>query len=140
MSIKCELIPRNDLNPEQHKELANAFCYWAGPENGHESMDGYAAACMLNGEAPPTAAMGILYREILLRESPWINSARELIDEIERLRPQLARAPSHRCIRFTVMSEGYDRRQQIARLWDELPVELVNNVLIDGRSWKELDE
>ena len=141
MPIECELIPRSDLNPEQRQELANAFCYWAGPENGFETMDGYAAWCMLEGELPPTAAMGILHREMEVREACTTihvaaKQANELVEEIERLRTQFEQTPSLRCLRFAVMSEGYNRRQQITVLREWLPESLLDDVLIDGRSWR----
>jgi len=54
-------------------------------------------------------------------------------------RPTQALTPGAEGISFTVGARGYDRRRTLDSLRRHVPAELVEDVLVEGRSWQQVE-
>lgn len=128
MPVVCELKVRQDLTPEQLKELGKALEAWATRERSNAGLlcwiDQEGLDSLLSGE-PPTP-LGLRVKQLNEGVS-W-----------EKIRQDLGSVVSDRSLRFTVNDEpGCPRGQVIESLREAIPAELVEDVLINDVSWTE---
>ncbi len=128
MPVVCELNPRQDLTPEQHKQLGKALEEWASRERRNVGLlcmiDQAGLDSLLSGEPP----------------NPLGLRAKQLNEGVswEKIRQDLGPVASDRSLRFSVKDEpGYSREKVIESLREAIPTELVDDILIDEVSWTE---
>ena len=144
MPISCEVIPRVGATPAELKALGSALLRWyvrecRGDGIAH-SVDTEALIEMLNGRLPVPRVP---------RPSPAcvppdsgddtpvpgpIKGYEIPAPRLERLRQALAEARRPAAL-VRLRQRNYDRARAVANLRQHLAAELVQDVLIDGRSW-----
>jgi hypothetical protein len=144
------VIPRPDATVGQLKELGAALTRWwqdtaGGPGRPLCWIDQDALHDLQAGELPQPFALRLL-TEVNATDGPHMN-ARELREALlkagaayPRLGELLPR-PDARTVSFG-FGEGRppDRRQVVESLRGSIPEDLVEDVLVDGRSWNEAAE
>jgi hypothetical protein len=155
----CEIIPRQDANPEQLKRLGRVLAQWWQDEGkdrarGTQWIDQSAVNDLLAGELPQPFALRLLAEVNSHAEATGDRkkattsaariSTRELYEALERARqvyPQLRRLipqPDSRTVRVNLgLRSGTERDRLIDTLRLALPAELVEDVLLNGKSWDE---
>jgi len=121
MPIRCEIIPREDATPDQLRQLASAILRWYNQEVRGEGatrrIDQHGLTSLQAGKLPDALALGAV-------AGP---------DEPD---PELDR---HAVAIVVRGGPAYDRKAVIASFRRDLSPELVQDVLVAGRSWNLLD-
>jgi hypothetical protein len=152
MFIECELTPRAELTPRQYKHLGEQLGRWCDEQcasGTFQWIDEDALAELLRGERPQPVFVRKVQRHLgrtlrldeqmvqrLTSDDPeaMLDSEQELAQEI---RSSLG-GDAMRCTVIFSLHGGakFDRRETIAALRAVLPVDLIEDVRIDGRSWE----
>jgi hypothetical protein len=116
MSIRCVIFPRRDATPRQRRELGAALHRWYARESREHGMALYTNQqginALLAGSWPPAE-------------------------------PRKGKAKSKRRPPVLLDVRGgkhYNRQATIESLRKDIPASLVDDVLIDGRSWGRAEE
>jgi hypothetical protein len=135
-SLECEIIPRPDATPEQLKALADALDNWIGNHAVPSVTTAYALADLRAGELPqPLSVAFEHYLDDHLVECGGESPSGP------------ARAQRHRAILEklgpmatgrTVFVHVRDVQEAAESLRQAIPAELVEDILIDHRSWDEI--
>jgi hypothetical protein len=138
-TIGGEVIARPGATPSQLKVLGITLCAWGEREGGRtgmlHSIDNLSLLSLLSDGSPES-----LFLQILGASPP----PKGRNGKGRSFRPQpsepAAEDPAERSVFFVVRGgPGYNRRRLIASLRRSLPAELVQDVVVDGRSWKSMD-
>jgi len=117
MSIRCIIFPRRDATPRQRRELGAALHRWYARESREHGIALYtnqqAINALLAGSWPPSES----------RKGKTTKSKR--------------RPPVLLDVRD---GKQYSRQATIESLRKDIPANLVEDVLIDGRSWGRAEE
>jgi hypothetical protein len=143
MPIDCEVVPRAAATPEQLRALGSALLRWYVRECKEDgiahSLDTESLIELLNGRVPP-ARLARLSASTVRAGSGSNPSAVRLggyeipVPDIGQLRAAVGEAEEPSAV-VRVRKSNYDRRRTVASLRRILPAELIEDVLIDGRSW-----
>jgi hypothetical protein len=133
--VECEVIPRRDANPGQLKALADALDRWIADHAVPSVTTSYALADLRAGELPqPLSVAFERYLDDHLAErggTPPSGTERGV-----RHRAILDKLGSMARGR-TVFVHVRDAREAAETLRRCVPAELVEDILIDHRSWEE---
>jgi hypothetical protein len=153
-----EVFPRQDATPEQLKRLGAGLTEWSsrtGKSGGANWIDRAALDDLLAGELPqpfvlrvltemkggksssgPQALLAAPARMTTRQLREALHQARETYPELARLLPQA----DSRTVPFGLArGSRVDRSQIIANLRRYISPDLVEEILIDGRSWEVLE-
>jgi hypothetical protein len=131
--VSGEVVPRRDATSDELKALGLALADWSEAQLRAggllRSIDNIVLAELLGGDDPSEYVFAVLSSEeedtcltITCRTPPHSDpaeAARRLI------------------VACSFCGAGYDRRRAIDSLRDAVPAGLVEDVLIDGRSWDQ---
>ncbi len=144
MPIDCEVVPRLGATPAQLKALGSALLRWYVRESRDDgvaqSVDTEALIELLNGRQPaprvprPSPAYAASGAAPAAREPAGLGGYELRVPSVEQLRQALAEA-RRPAARLHVREGNYDRARTVASLRAHIPVELVGDVRLDGRSW-----
>jgi hypothetical protein len=132
---ECEIIPRRDATPQQLKQLAGVLDRWI-PANATPSMTtNYALADLHEGELPQPLSVALEhYLDDALAQRGLEPPARsERAERRRQILEKLGRLATTR----TILLRVPDARQAAASLREAIPADLVDDILIDRRSWAE---
>jgi hypothetical protein len=152
--LDCAIIPRHDANPDELKELAAALAAWwraecSAPGSAVERLDEDALNDLQAGELPQPFGLRLLgwFRDPEAHRGaavPRRLTARDMTDVLRHARdanPAVARRipPTNLRAVFLGLSNHSELavNRLLASLRLRLPPDLVEDVLIDGRSWDE---
>src|SRR5262249_36776036 len=131
--VPCWVIPRRDGNRPQRQALGDALGRWSNRESGPTGllhhMDNLALLDLLAEESPQALVLQMLGKAT--EADPWGEKVKT---------PQGADSdvPEERTIFFAVRGgPSFDRCRVIASLRQDIPAELVEDILIDGQSWQD---
>jgi hypothetical protein len=118
MPIRCEVIPRRSATPQELQKLAAALQRWCHNEvkgeGGSRRLDPQAMEDLLAGKLPQRLAV----ESLIGPDEPDPEADRRAVPVVVRGGP------------------AYDRKVIVQGLRREIPAELVEDVLVAGRSWK----
>ena len=141
MPIDCEVLPRPGATPADLKALGSAVLRWYVREcragGMAHSVDTEALIEMLNGRPPaPRVPRPSLVSVTSPPDdyAPGLGGYEMRAPDVEQLRQalELARRPA---ALLRVRDGRYDRARTVANLREHIPGDLVQDLLIDGRSW-----
>ncbi len=155
LSLDCAVVPRHDCTAQELKSLGAALTEWWESEWEERSgglcwVDGDALNDLLAGELPLPFGLRLLsglrgmavYQG--LEPAGTRLTAQEVREALQRARdtyPALAHLIPRAELRAVFFGLGRrdraGRRQLVASLRARIPAELIEDVLIDGRSWDE---
>lgn len=152
--LDCAIIPRRDLTSDELKELGVSLAAWwraecAAPGSAVERLDEDALNDLLAGELPQPFGLRLLgwFREPGAHRGltvPRRLTARDMSDVLRHARdanPTVARRIPPADLRAVFLGlANYTEpavRRLLAGLRRRLPADLLDDVLIDGRSWDE---
>jgi hypothetical protein len=129
--VPCEVVPRRDATSDDLKMLGLALADWSAaelrPGGLLRSIDNIVLAELLGGDDPSQIVFAVLRGEddadtvtILRRTPPHMNPAR---------------AARELVVACAFCGPDYNRHRAVESLRDAVPAGLVEDVLIDGRSW-----
>jgi hypothetical protein len=141
--LDCEIVPRHDATPAQLRDLGLILAGWAGRESADTGILHFisrnALADLSNGNRPPT---------FLEQYQEMLNETRALSGNLTALDPEaqaLDRAklkemlgdhgPLHRLF-FQVRGSYATRGRILSNLRENIPAEMVEDVLVADRSWE----
>jgi hypothetical protein len=134
-SLECEVIPRRDATPAEFKRLAEALERWIGRHAVVSMTTAYALADLHEGELPQPLSVALehyLDDNLVQRgQTPPSGAARA-----ERHR-QILQTLGEMATRRTVYVRVQDARQAADSLRQSVPAELVEDILINNRSWDD---
>ena len=130
--VGCWVIPRWDATPEQRQVLGEALGRWSKRESDPNGllhhMDHLALLDLLAVESPQACVLQMLGKAG--EADPWRESAAPGEEADKTI-------PEERTVFFAVRGgSSYDRWRVIASLRQDIPAELVEDILIDGQSWQ----
>ncbi len=130
--IPCEIVPRCDATPEQLKALGEALAAWSEEQFATDSalrtIDNLVVAQFLGTDDLLEMVFAVVYAE----------SADDGLTITRRGRGATqAAAPEPLIVFCSFRGANYDRGRVIAGLRAAIPAELVQDIVIDGRSWNE---
>jgi hypothetical protein len=121
MPIRCEVIPKRDATPAQLRALGTALDRWCHQEikdeGGSRRVDRQAVDDLLAGQLPQPLAV----ESLMGPDGPDPEADRRAVPLVVRGGP------------------AYDRKATILGLRREIPAELVEDVLVAGKSWQLLE-
>jgi hypothetical protein len=134
--VGCHIIPLRNGTWQERQALGRALSHWseraAGKSGLLESLDHLALLSLLGGESSQDLCHGMLEDSTNLPLRPG-----EMDQKTAEGRKE---DDEDRTIFFAVPGgKSYNRRRVIEKLRQEIPAELVQDILIDGRSWQEID-
>jgi hypothetical protein len=152
--LDCAIIPRHDATPDELKELGAALAAWwraecSVPGSAAERLDEDALNDLREGELPQPFGLRLLgwFREPAAHRGLAGSrrlTARDMTDVLRHARdanPRVARRipPTNLRAVFLGLSNHSELavNRLLASLRLRLPPDLVEDVLIDGRSWDE---
>ncbi len=143
MPIECEVIPRARASADDLKALGTALLRWYVRERDRDgvahSLDTEALVDLLNGRLPPARLKRAPSSSPVPREvvpSPVHLGGYEMrLPDVRRLQAALAAVAEPVAI-LRVRRWNYERRRVLASLRDYIPAELVQDVRVEGKSWK----
>jgi hypothetical protein len=155
--LDCAIIPRRDLNSDELKELGVSLAAWwraecAAPGSAVERLDEDALNDLLAGELPQPFGLRLLgwFREPGAHHGitlPRRLTAQDMSDVLRHARdsnPTVARRIPPAELRAVFLGLcNYTEpavRRLLAGLRRRLPADLLEDVLIDGRSWDDPHE
>jgi hypothetical protein len=128
--IPAQIVPRRNASSEELKLLGHALANWSEAELHAGGLlrfiDNIVLVELMGGDDPSEVVFAVLYGETdddcltIVRLTPPHTDP----DAAQRL-----------IVDCSFCGAGYDRHQAIASLRNAVPGELVEDVLIDGRSW-----
>jgi hypothetical protein len=154
--LDCAVIPRQDSTTDELKELGAALLAWwraegLNPGSAAERLDEAALNDLLAGELPQPFGLRLLgwLREPgvrgAVRAGPSRLTAEDVAEVLRRAQnasPAVARRLPRPDLRAVFIGLADRDRPALARtllnLRQHLPIELVEDVVIDGHSWDEL--
>jgi hypothetical protein len=134
-TLECEIIPRQDADSAHLKELGQVLTQW---------MPGNAVPSVTTVYALEDLNVGELPRPLLSAFEAYLDAHRERHNQPDLTGPE--RADRHRQLlyrlgdlahRRTVFVRVLDVESAFQSLREQIPVGLVEDVLIDGHSWEE---
>jgi len=140
MFIECEIVPLKNATGAQLQALGTALRRWARREMGKGGMaravDQRALEDLGKGELPQPMASRL--SDMFGKPGAARGTAHELAsDRVRNVFPQL---PNEQTIRIKLCGDpSYRRALAIQSLAQEVPADLVEDIRIDGRSWKSAD-
>lgn len=144
--VECEIIPRPDSTSEQYRQLGGALAQWSRRESGDDGILHFISRNVLadlsNGKPPATFLsqyenMQDETRQIYSNPKPL--TYEEQLQRTSKLRDELGedRARRH-IVYFQVLGGAYATRKQIIdSLRQDIPSDLVADVMVDHRSWDQ---
>jgi hypothetical protein len=129
--IPGEVMPRRDASSDELKILGLALIDWSQeelqPGGLLRSIDNIVLTELLGGDAPEQVVFAVVYAE---EEDDFLTILR-------RTPPHSDPADAARSLIVTCTFRGsaYDRHRAVESLRDAIPAGLVEDILIDGRSW-----
>jgi hypothetical protein len=126
-----EVVPRRDATSDQLKALGQALAEWSDgelrPDGLLQSIDNFVLAELLGGDDPTEYVFAVLRGEDT--DDPVTITCRPS--------PHSDPAEAARClvIACCFRGPGYNRGRAVDSLRAAVPADLVEDVLIDGRSW-----
>lgn len=142
--IECEIIPKADATPEELRRLGSALARWSRRESGDDGILSFISRNVLadlsTGKQPPTFLsqyQNMLDETKALYSNPKPLSYEEQLQRASKLKDDLGEERAlRRLVYFQVRGGAYaNRKDVIASLRQDIPPELVANVLIDNRGW-----
>ena len=140
--LDCEVIPRSTATSEQLRALGGALAVWARHESADIGILHFisrgALVNLANGNPPPSFFEQ--YQEML-------NEARALMGDVaalgaeqqqqerKKLRETLGETSARRTLFFQVRGSYATRARIFANLRENIPADLVDDVVVAGRSW-----
>jgi hypothetical protein len=140
MMIECEFVPRQSATAEQLKELGAALQRWYRAEARAAGMghyiDNHALDHLLRGELPAPWADRL--SAMFPQENPPIPDGFDQTNE--RIR-NVFRGSAHKQSVVVRLQgrQAHSRKAIIEGLCRNLPEHLVEDILLDARSWKLID-
>jgi hypothetical protein len=140
--LDCEVIPRRDATPEQLRALGGALADWARLASSDEGIlhfiSRFGLADLTNGNRPPPFLEQ--YQEMLnegriLSGDAISLGAEQQLEERRRLKDVLGDDSRRQTLFFQVRCTYAERRQVANTLRDNIPAQLVDDVLVGDRSW-----
>jgi hypothetical protein len=152
--LDCAIVPRQDANADELKELGAALAAWwraecSAPGSAAERLDEDALNDLRAGELPQPFGLRLLgwFRDPAVQRGaavPRRLTAQDMTDVLRHARdanPAVARRipPTNLRAVFLGLSDHTEPavNRLLASLRLRLPPDLVEDVLIDGRSWDE---
>jgi hypothetical protein len=140
MALLCEIIPRRNATAGQLKRLGLALDRWYGRETGGDGIahyiDYWALQDLLNGELPQPVALRLSTTSHA--RDPWGHMRPRLT--VEQLRTAFPEHALKRTLYLKVWGgDGFSRQRTIESLRRDIPHDLVEDILVEGRSW-DLDD
>lgn len=142
--LDSEVIPRTDATSEQLRALGAALGEWAGRECSDAGILHFisrnALANLVNGNPPPPYLEQ--YQE-MRNENRTLTGDKTSLDpavqrqERQRLKEMMGDEALRRTVFFQVRGTYATRARLFANLRQNLPAELVDDVLISERSWDD---
>lgn len=143
--IECEIIPRPDATPEQYRQLGGALAQWSRRESGDDGilhfLSRFVLADLTNGKPPSTFLSqyeNMLDESRQLYTNPKPLTYEEQLQRSSKLRDDLGEERAlRRIVYFQVLGGAYaNRKMVIDSLRQDIPPELVFDVMVDHRSWE----
>jgi len=129
--VLCEIVPRRDATSDGLKLLGLALAHWSEAELRAggllHSIDNIVLAELLGGDNVVEFVFAVVYAEadddcLTIVRRDWAHA-----DPAEAARRLIVACTFH--------GPGYSRRSALASLRDGVPANLVEDVLLDGRTW-----
>jgi hypothetical protein len=132
--VLCEVVPRRDATSDGLKLLGLALAHWSEgqlqPGGLLRSIDNIVLAELLGGDDPSDVVFAVVYGEG--DDDDGLTIVRRGTQHAD---PALA--AQQLTVACTFRGPDFDRRRAIASLRDAVPADLVEDIVIDGRSWAE---
>jgi hypothetical protein len=126
--VPCRIVPRSTLSSADLQRLGQALDDWSLrelPEGGLlRSIDAIAVFDLIAGDLMQEALLGIVHGGSLVPDSPPTACS-------ER--------PEELYVFCAFRGEEYNRVRTVASLRSGIPADLVQDVLLDERSWDEMN-
>jgi hypothetical protein len=134
-ALECEVIPRRDATTQELKALASALDRWISESAQPFLTTAYAVADLHGGELPQplSVAFESYLDDQLVRRGRDPPSGQERSRRHQEIVQRLGPIAASR----TVLVHVRDAKQAIASLRKTVPPELVEDILIDRRSWND---
>jgi hypothetical protein len=131
--IPCEVVPRRDATSDELKDLGIALAHWSKeelqPGGLLRSIDNIVLAELLGGDDPSEVVFAIVYAED--------DDDRLTITRLPAHHSDPAQAAQQLIVACSFRGTAFSRGRAIASLRDAIPAGLVEDVVLDGRSWNQ---
>jgi hypothetical protein len=133
--VECEVIPSRDATPPQLKRLGDALDRWIAAHAVPSLTTAYALADLREGELPQPLSVALerYLDDTLTRRGLTPPSGAERAQRRRQILEKLGQIAASR----TVLVRVHDARQAAESLRQSIPPDLVDDILIDRRSWGE---
>jgi hypothetical protein len=137
-------VPKRNARPDDLRALGVALAQWCRRESGKmlSYVNREALASLMNGTLPPPYLHQF---ETRLDELNELSAKPRKLDWLEqqrrqrKLRTDLGSTADNLTVFFQVYGGAYfNRAQTIASLRQEIPPELVEDIMINGKTWNQL--
>ncbi len=129
--VRGEVLPRQDATSDELKGLGLALADWSAkelrPGGLLRSIDNIVLTELLGGDDPSQVVFAVVHAE---DDSDFVTILRRTPPHSDP-----AEAARQLIIACAFRGAGYDRHRAVESLRDAVPAGLVDDVLIDGRSW-----
>jgi hypothetical protein len=144
MAVTCLVYPRRDLSNEECKKVGNGIYEWLYTDSGNRLVLNPGMDDLRNGELPQPyyiqRLVGIEGRGLTEEERIAVgHSVKDISREKrERLKEKCGDKAMSRHVELTIYGPAaLDRNGIVAGLERKIPGELLEDILIEGVSWKE---
>ncbi|HLN32715.1 MAG TPA: hypothetical protein VK395_33610 [Gemmataceae bacterium] len=140
MFIECNIVPLKNATGEQLQALGLALGRWSRREMGMggmaRSVDQRALDDLMRGELPQPMANRL--SDMFVR--PGARSARDSESTLDQVRNVFPQLPGEQMVRIKLCrNPSCNRALAIQSLVQDVPADLVEDIRIDGISWKLTD-
>jgi hypothetical protein len=129
--VPCQVVPRPDAKSDERKALGLALASWSEQQLAADgllrSIDNIVLTELLGGDDASDLVFAIVFAE----------SDDDSLTILRRGDQRSDDAAQDTVVFCAFRGDGYSRCRAIASLRAGIPVNLVHDVLIDGRSWNE---
>jgi hypothetical protein len=129
--VPCEVVPRRGATSDELKALGLALAVWSESELREGGLlrciDNIVLAELLGGDDPSELVFAVLHGDT--------NDDTVTITRLTSPHSDPAAAAQQLIVSCSFRGPGYSRSRAVESLRDAVPAALVEDVLIDGRSW-----
>jgi hypothetical protein len=133
MGLKCLVIPRADLVPAECRRLGEALHRWLSSAPTVRSVEPLGLNDLRDGELPQPQCLRLAW-------AAGVSSKKSLsTQQMEDIRTRLGERAGARDLECHIWDASEEDVHEAALGFDQvIPSDLVDDILIDGKSWKRL--